>query len=79
MSGGVSLKISNELVEKARIASVEQNRSITKQIEYWAKIGRIALENKDLPVSFIIKTINAKKEAKNGEFTEFKFEDEGEC
>jgi hypothetical protein len=76
MSNGVSLKISNDLVEKAKSVATIYNRSITKQIEYWAKIGRIALDNPDLPMRFIMDTIEAKEQAVNGKYSEFKFEKE---
>lgn len=41
------------MVMQAKICSKATNRSISKQIEYWAKIGKVAEENPDLPYSFI--------------------------
>jgi len=36
------VKLSGELIEEARTASVALHRSLTAQIEHWATIGRIA-------------------------------------
>ena len=52
MTSGVALRLSEELIDNARVEAKVSNRSITKQIEYWAKIGKVALENPDLPISF---------------------------
>lgn len=62
MPAGVALRLSEELVNKAKQEANVYNRSVTKQIEYWAKIGRIALENPDLPVEFIIGILKAKEQ-----------------
>ena len=37
--------------------SGEAHRTIAGQIEYWAKVGRTALDNPDLPVSFIAESL----------------------
>ena len=47
-----SVKLSAELVEKARDAAQPMRRSVASQIEYWATLGR-ALENAGLPVTII--------------------------
>lgn len=62
MTSGVALRLSEELIDNARVEAKVSNRSITKQIEYWAKIGKVALENPDLPISFIMGTLLAKEE-----------------
>ena len=50
---GVSINLDSELVNVARSYSAVQDRSVPKQIEHWAKIGRIAEENPDLSYSAI--------------------------
>jgi hypothetical protein len=62
MANSVAVRLPNDLVEKARIAVAIYNRSIPKQIEYWAKIGRIAEENPDLPLNFIKGILEAKEQ-----------------
>lgn len=50
---GIAVKLSDELVNNAKIAGKALSRSTPKQIEHWAKIGKAAEENPDLPVGFI--------------------------
>jgi hypothetical protein len=45
---GIAVNIDNSLVKTAKAYSTVEHRSVPKQIEHWAKIGRIAEENKDL-------------------------------
>jgi ParE-like toxin of type II bacterial toxin-antitoxin system/ParD-like antitoxin of type II bacterial toxin-antitoxin system len=48
-------------------------RSITDQIEYWSRIGKIAEENPDLPYDIIRGILLSKQEAAEGELTEYQF------
>lgn len=48
-----TINLSDELVEEAKKYASVFSRSTPKQIEYWAKIGKIAEENPDLPYDFI--------------------------
>ena len=43
-----SLRLPAHLIDPARIAAHASHRSIPKQIEHWAVIGRIAEENPDM-------------------------------
>jgi hypothetical protein len=45
---GVAVNLDNDLVSIARSYSGAESRSVPKQIEHWAKIGRIAEENPEL-------------------------------
>jgi len=49
----VSVRISDELYEAARRTAKAEFRSIPQQIEFWAKLGRAAYDNPDLPIDFI--------------------------
>ena len=49
----VAVRISDDLVKKARSRSRALKRSVAGQIEYWASIGEIGEDNPDLPFSFI--------------------------
>ncbi len=40
-----AVNLNKELVEEARKVSKQQMRSIAKQIEYWAKIGKAMEDN----------------------------------
>ncbi|AMO67250.1 TA system antitoxin ParD family protein [Zhongshania aliphaticivorans] len=46
-------------------------RSVVQQIEYDAKIGRIAIDNPDLSYAFIEKALLAKDEMERGEIAPY--------
>ena len=69
----VAVRISDDLVKKARSRSKALKRSISGQIEYWAKIGEIAEDNPDLPFSFIRDILIGMEEIKNGEISHYVF------
>ena len=50
------------------------SRSCAKQIEHWAKIGRIVEENPDLPYNFILGALIAKQELDNGDVSDYEFD-----
>jgi len=52
-----SIRINKELYEQARQDAILEHRSISGQIEFWARVGRAALDNPDLPVSFIAESL----------------------
>ncbi len=58
----VSVRIDKTLVEEARAAAKAEFRTVQGQIEFWAKVGRAALDNPDLPASFIAESLMAMKE-----------------
>lgn len=55
----VSVRIDEELVNSARVAAVGEFRTIQGQIEFWAKVGRAALDNPDLPVEFVVEALQS--------------------
>ena len=50
----VSVRIDEDLVNAARKVAASEFRTIQGQIEFWAKVGRAALDNPDLPVEFVV-------------------------
>ena len=50
---GVPIRVSNDVYEAAKKVAKAECRSIPNQIEFWAKIGKCALDNPDMPVEFI--------------------------
>ncbi|MDO9567424.1 MAG: hypothetical protein Q7J15_11885 [Candidatus Desulfaltia sp.] len=68
-----AVKISDDLVIKARVKSKIFKRSIAGQIEYWASIGQIIEENPDLPLPFIQEILIAKEQIKAGLGTPYVF------
>ena len=67
----VSVRIELELFNAASIEGKANFRSAAQQLNFWAKIGRNALANPDLPISFIHDTLIAKEQEKEP----FKFEE----
>jgi hypothetical protein len=57
MSETISIHIDQQLYEQAQHKAEIEHRSAVEQIEFWAKLGRAALENPDLPVSFIAESL----------------------
>ena len=53
MTTSTSIRINQTLYDQARSEALAEHRTIAGQVEYWAKVGRAALDNPDLPVSFI--------------------------
>lgn len=62
---GVAVRIDDSLYQQAKTEAVIEHRSIAGQIEYWAKIGRAALDNPDLPVSFIAESLASMAEPRD--------------
>lgn len=55
--GSVSIRIDEELVAAARAAAKAEFRTVQGQLEFWAKVGRAALDNPDLSASFIAESL----------------------
>ncbi|MCP5050348.1 MAG: hypothetical protein GY940_24500 [bacterium] len=69
----IAIQISDQLIQRAQATGSMENRTLTGQIEYWAKIGKCAEENPDLTFSLIKEILNGLEELKNGEGTEYQF------
>jgi hypothetical protein len=68
-----AVRISHKLVADARIISKVENRSVTGQIEYWAKIGKIAEENPTLSFQLIREILFGLEELDSGKGIEYNF------
>jgi hypothetical protein len=64
----INVKLSEALVEQAKLYGHIEHRSVPKQIEYWSQIGKIAQENPDLPFSMIREILIADQESVIGEY-----------
>ena len=69
----VALKLSDALVEDAKLIAAAEHRSVPKQIEYWARIGKAVLENPELPLQVIQDTMLSVEEAKAGRLAAYTF------
>ena len=68
-----AVRVSEDLVRQARLVSTVENRSVTGQIEHWAKIGKCAEENPDLTYLLIKDILIGIEELEQGESSEYRF------
>lgn len=68
-----AVRISEELVFEAKKMSKVEHRSITGQIEHWARIGKIAEENPNLTYDLIKEILLGVEELEYGPKTEYHF------
>lgn len=68
-----SIRLDQDLINKATIMAKALNRTPPKQIEHWAKIGEMMEDNPDLPYEFVKQAIiaQAEKEARKLESYDF--------
>jgi hypothetical protein len=57
MSATTSIRIDHNLYEQAKADAAIEHRTIAGQVEFWAKVGRAALDNPELPVSFVAESL----------------------
>ena len=50
---GMPVRIEDSLYDQAKAAAGAEFRTISGQIEFWAKVGKAALDNPDLPVDVV--------------------------
>lgn len=67
----ISIRLDDDFVSDVKVHADAASRSIPKQIEHWAKIGRIAEDNPDLPYSFILESLLAQSEVDNHKVTRY--------
>lgn len=68
-----AVRVSDKLVKEARLVSTVDNRSVTGQIEHWAKIGKCAEDNPDLTYGLIKDILIGIEELDQGECSEYEF------
>jgi len=68
----IPIRIDEELYDQAKRTALAESRTVPLQIAYWAKLGKLALENPDLPIEFIRDILIAKN---MNEHESFSFEE----
>lgn len=68
-----SIRLDQELVDKAAIMAKARNLTTPEQIEHWAKIGEMMEDNPDLPYEFVKQAIIAKAEKEAGKLEKYNF------
>ena len=64
MPSTTSIRIDLSLYNQAKADAAAEHRTIAGQIEFWAKVGRAALDNPDLPVSFVAEALASMAESR---------------
>jgi len=62
---GMSVRIDDALYEQAKAEAKVEHRTIAGQIEFWAMVGRAALDNPDLPISFVAESLASLSESRD--------------
>ena len=57
----IAIRIDEDVYDQAKRTALAESRTVPLQIAYWAKLGKLALENPDLPIEFIRDVLIAKK------------------
>lgn len=68
-----AVRVSEKLVNDAKKFSRIDHRSLTGQIEHWARIGKCAEENPELTYSLIKEILIGIEELEQGEKSQYKF------
>ncbi len=74
---GIPIRIDETIYNDAKQVARAECRSIPNQIEFWAKIGKCALDNPDLPTEFV-RTLLISKESNRSLAEPFIFEEPDE-
>ena len=69
----VAIKLSDILIEDAKPYAQAMHRSVPRQIEYWARLGKLAEENPDLPVHLLQDMLIGMEEVKAGYLSDYHF------
>ena len=67
-----SVRLDDDFINSTKAYAEASKRSVPKQIEHWAEIGRIVEDNPDLPYEFIRDALIAKAEIDAGLGTPYK-------
>ena len=68
-----SIRIEQELFERAGIMAKAYSRTAPKQIDHWAKIGEIMEDNPDLTYDLVRQALISKAEKEAGKLEEYRF------
>jgi hypothetical protein len=67
------IELTDKLIDDATLSGSTNDRSPSKQIEYWAAIGKISEENLDLPFASIKNILIGMEEVKTGKVSVYDF------
>lgn len=64
----VAIEISEDLMQAAHTQAASSNRTVGWQIDYWLRIGKLAEDHPDLPLSFLKDIWQALQESESEEY-----------
>ena len=62
---GMPVRIDKSLYEQAKNEAKAEHRTIAGQIEFWATVGKAAIDNPELPVDFVVQALASMKEPRS--------------
>jgi hypothetical protein len=68
-----AINLSEQLVEEAKPVAQATHRSVSEQIEYWARLGKVAEENPDLPIHMMQDILASIEEVKASKMNVYQF------
>jgi DNA polymerase III psi subunit len=68
-----TINVSEQLVEDAKPFAQAMHRSVSEQIEYWARLGKVAEENPDLPIHMMQDILASIEEVKASNMNVYQF------
>ena len=68
-----AIQLSEQLIEEAKSYAKAMSRSVAEQIEYWARLGKVAEENPDLPIPMLQDMLVSMEEVKAGNLSAYQF------
>jgi hypothetical protein len=68
-----AINLSELLIEEAKPFAQAMHRSVAQQIEYWARLGKVAEENPDLPINMLQDMLVSMEEVKAGNLNRYQF------
>ncbi|MER0262628.1 hypothetical protein ABRZ80_20670 [Vibrio vulnificus] len=66
-----SVRLDDDFVSEVAIYATALSRSVPKQIEHWAKIGKIVEDNPDLSYEFIREVLLSSAEMQHGQVSKY--------
>ena len=68
-----TVELSELLIDQAKPFAQAMNWSVVEQIEYWARLGKVAEENPDLPIPMLQDMLVSLEELKAGNVSVYQF------
>jgi len=68
------VRLDDDFVDSVKLFAKAESRSLSRQIQHWANIGKMVEENPDLTYQFIRDTLIAKAELEQGNLIPYKRE-----